>query len=392
MKEFLHSFRNWINEDSRSSIMGNLGMSDAVADEMLKLVQRASLEENAAFLLLKIFHLYEMWRLPHYLKNLSNREVKREVRTEIERLAKEGHLRDDVMGFWTAEMPLGSWGAVKRNDRSFIRSLRNAKTWDEAKAAAVNHMEEIEREKERAELQRVRDTIVLEYDDGWYWRKILDCDIQSNAKEMQHCSSKTGTIVSLRDPNHKPHVTMDWDEENGTILQAKGKQNAIPLHKYWPFIYHFVISMGVKYFSERGAAAVDGEAVDDALYDAVHANTDISKYSFYGFDSEDLLDLPSVRALGEEWEIVMGPDLDENDLMVTLAIEIPWPKEWENLDDAMRVRILQDKDGIFRQRIIKKITDVGSVDGIEVYSVDFFAPYSMKGPTFEADIFLSRVT
>lgn len=102
----------------------------------------------------------------------------------------------------------------------------------------VKSMEEVEQIFQ--ELQKDEPTdgkIVMKFSNGWYWTMLEHVEHSIEAKLMQHCATDgRGQLVSLRDPNNQPHVTMTWNRPKNTIYQIKGKQNKIPEEKYWPFI------------------------------------------------------------------------------------------------------------------------------------------------------------
>ncbi|HEU5118647.1 MAG TPA: hypothetical protein VFT74_18765 [Isosphaeraceae bacterium] len=80
---------------------------------------------------------------------------------------------------------------------------------------------------------------------GWNWVDLgTSCD-DAEAAEMQHCGTDSrGTLISLRDPQGNAHVTMSYD--GNTVHQIKGKQNTVPVRKYWPYIVQFFKQTGAK--------------------------------------------------------------------------------------------------------------------------------------------------
>jgi hypothetical protein len=102
--------------------------------------------------------------------------------------------------------------------------------------------------------QEGNDEIIIKFADGWVWvnNHSPTCSA-SERKAMQHCGNEYGhkeegdEIFSLREPvtignrtAWRPHLT--FVVNNGTIREAKGKQNAKPVDKYHPYIVELLKS------------------------------------------------------------------------------------------------------------------------------------------------------
>lgn len=85
-------------------------------------------------------------------------------------------------------------------------------------------------------------TPVMSFHDGYQWIELKSSHaLQYEGGQMQHCvggfsyseavAAGETRIFSLRDPQGKPHVTVEADSH---IRQVKGKQNAVPVAKYVP--------------------------------------------------------------------------------------------------------------------------------------------------------------
>jgi len=127
----------------------------------------------------------------------------------------------------------------------------------------------IEKKEEEKLAKETKRDALMAFPDGFYWTDLgTDCSTYEE-EEMQHCGADSrGNLVSLRDKNHKPHVTMTVDitgERTATtdttdyrgndlwgardsdspdwmapdVLQIKGKQNRPPDKKYWSYIVDF---------------------------------------------------------------------------------------------------------------------------------------------------------
>jgi hypothetical protein len=53
-------------------------------------------------------------------------------------------------------------------------------------------------------------------------------------------------VYSLRDPGNKPHATIELTGDGSEILEIKGKQNAVPVDKYKPYIREWIESIGLQ--------------------------------------------------------------------------------------------------------------------------------------------------
>jgi hypothetical protein len=85
---------------------------------------------------------------------------------------------------------------------------------------------------------------ILDMKDGWHWVKLKPEECGLEGKRMQHCGDVRYDGYSLRDPQGKPHVTVDVN--GNTIEQLKGKQNTEPPLKYWQFIKELIEYLGVE--------------------------------------------------------------------------------------------------------------------------------------------------
>lgn len=81
---------------------------------------------------------------------------------------------------------------------------------------------------------------IVDLPGGWRFVDLEGNSDAVEAAEMQHCGRDgRGTLVSLRDPQNNAHVTMTYNKDNNVVWQIKGKQNSIPVEKYWPAIRQF---------------------------------------------------------------------------------------------------------------------------------------------------------
>ncbi len=82
--------------------------------------------------------------------------------------------------------------------------------------------------------------VILDLGGGWRWVEVPEDECRDwEGHLMQHCGDPMGRMLSLRDPQGKPHVSLDYaDEERGPaeIVQIRGKQDTYPKPKYFPMI------------------------------------------------------------------------------------------------------------------------------------------------------------
>ena len=91
---------------------------------------------------------------------------------------------------------------------------------------------------------------IMTFDDGYYFINLETCNSQDEADAMGHCGkTNANTIVSLRDKNKRPHVTIAIDND-GTIHQIKGKGNTKPIDKYNRYIIEFIIKFASDFENE----------------------------------------------------------------------------------------------------------------------------------------------
>jgi uncharacterized protein YjbI with pentapeptide repeats len=91
--------------------------------------------------------------------------------------------------------------------------------------------------------------VVFEWNDDWTVQKLsTEPQLEVEGEVMQHCvgdyceqvEAGDMDILSLRDPQGKPHVTMEWSNDDHRWEQIQGKQNEVPVEKYHPHIKDFV--------------------------------------------------------------------------------------------------------------------------------------------------------
>ena len=95
--------------------------------------------------------------------------------------------------------------------------------------------------------------IFIEFDDGSYWIDLQTTYSRAEADAMGHCGNTNDgdTLLSYRDKDKSPHVTVAYDSKDGAIYQMKGRNNKKPVEKYHPFIYRLLVDPAInpKYFA-----------------------------------------------------------------------------------------------------------------------------------------------
>lgn len=128
--------------------------------------------------------------------------------------------------------------------------------------------------------------VVKKWPDGYTMVRLSPADCKVEGALMQHCVGKDATgyakrvqsenieLFSLRDPQNKPHVTIEVDARGavgrGTVEQVQGKQNKPPVEKYHPYIDEWLTERGnhtkhtLQYASPENLARVTEWALTEA--------------------------------------------------------------------------------------------------------------------------------
>jgi hypothetical protein len=88
-------------------------------------------------------------------------------------------------------------------------------------------------------------TILMTFDDGYYWIDLETNSCEDEANAMGHCGISNGTTLYSLRCNQKPVITAAIDEDVMNIVQMKGKQNKKPLDKYHKYIVELLCSPNV---------------------------------------------------------------------------------------------------------------------------------------------------
>jgi len=82
--------------------------------------------------------------------------------------------------------------------------------------------------------------VIFQWTDGWTVQHLTtQAQLDAEGEAMQHCvadyyspDDETTHIYSIRDPKGLPHVTIEWNADEGYMPQVKGKQNYEPKWEY----------------------------------------------------------------------------------------------------------------------------------------------------------------
>lgn len=87
--------------------------------------------------------------------------------------------------------------------------------------------------------------VIERYPDGYYWVDLETNRSYDEGKAMGHCGvdGRATTLISLRDEDGGPHVTVAYNSNTKTVGQVKGKNNTKPVSKYLKYVYDFLSKM-----------------------------------------------------------------------------------------------------------------------------------------------------
>jgi hypothetical protein len=164
---------------------------------------------------------------------------------------------------------------------------------------------------------------------GWTIRKITtsnDADYEGHL--MDHCVGSYSCnildgsvrVFSLRDPNNKPHVTMEVSPGSWTFKQIYGKSNSEPKSKYKKILKEWIQTLtnpSIKSYTEYDDyhdAPVDADDVPEWLHSAIFKNEEYGVVDYVSdFKFED--------AYRESYSALLDGYGDDNDV-----IEIEYDK------------------------------------------------------------------
>lgn len=148
-----------------------------------------------------------------------------------------------------------------------------------AEQRSVKWHQEMQRRAPATPVEEDGAQIIKTYTDGYTWRRVVGraaMDREGNA--MGHCVGRLSyyqmviraktEIVSLRDQQNEPHVTIEIGRGGTTIHQIKGKANKDVLPKYLPYVEDFLKSRSWEKINFDGAPSLREVITNWVLFNA----------------------------------------------------------------------------------------------------------------------------
>jgi hypothetical protein len=96
------------------------------------------------------------------------------------------------------------------------------------------------RDFDEAQDSEERGEVMMTFPNGFYWVDLAKHRCDYEARKMGHCGEDfSGHLMSLRDKNKNPHITLTLSSEG--IVQAKGKRNTAPVKKYHKYVAELIV-------------------------------------------------------------------------------------------------------------------------------------------------------
>jgi len=101
-----------------------------------------------------------------------------------------------------------------------------------------------------ADLGKAGGGIVHDFGNGWTIRKLTTAEeAEAEGDTMGHCVGSYGSIIesghtevfSLRDPENKPHATIELNPSTGKVRQIQGKGNKEPIPEYQEMVGNWLL-------------------------------------------------------------------------------------------------------------------------------------------------------
>ena len=222
---------------------------DDVVTEIFNILQTERLNLKSLLKLRKLVVSYANKFLPKYRV-----EVPEEKKQEIFSIVEE--LIGSFLAQITEQDIFSDLNYLISQDYRFFTSMFEKQDFsylDEIKEKANIALEELEKEVQKLPVENMPE--------GYFWYDIGKSRCSVEAKRMGHCGSDDeGTLYSLRHKTENElisdsHITVSFDEEQGNILQIKGKGNSAPLQKYWPMIAELLLFLDAQVNLEIGKHA-----------------------------------------------------------------------------------------------------------------------------------------
>lgn len=176
---------------------------------------------------------------------------------------------------------------------TFVEAERKAREWHDELQTAGGDIDFVE---------PIENTVINEYPENdnevkYYWVFIPKgfCDIES--ARMGHCGrTGAGSLISLR--SIRPytegttitdsHVTIAYNKEEGLFYQSKGKRNAKPSEKYFPYIFDLIKMMASGQVTEK-FKLTQKEKIKELQVQKIELEKEVNKLQKY-FESREAIE------------------------------------------------------------------------------------------------------
>lgn len=222
--------------------------------------------------------------------------------------------------------------------------------------------------------------VLIEFDDDFYWIDLQTKSSRAEADAMGHCGTtqEGDTLLSLRDKNKSPHVTVAYDND-GVIYQMKGRNNKKPIEKYYPYIYRLLVDPDLKpkYFGYEYKKSEDFNLSDfdkktfnkvfqynpNLIYKSLSYDIEL----FKGIVKKNYLDKDDIKKVLFNSDIsielffaLIDEDIFEDIELKTIFNDIN-SEPINKLTDAVVLKLF-DKNIITREQLCEKFSELKIID------------------------------
>lgn len=197
--------------------------------------------------------------LEEYLKNGKTSNGRFDILTKNYIKSLQNHYKDDITKvLHYVNSPLHD-NKPNINKLSLEDALKTSEKWHDEIEHTIGK-----------EIENETGTVIMKFDDGYYWIDLETTTCEDEAEAMGHCGNTNAgtTILSLRDKKKRPHVTIAYNENEDKFTQIKGKGNNKPIPEYHKYIVDLIIYLDVKMFKSEYDRKTDftPEDLSEELY------------------------------------------------------------------------------------------------------------------------------
>lgn len=174
---------------------------------------------------------------------------------------------------------------------------------------------------------------LVQYDNGFYWAEIPENYSAEECNRMGHCgrTSRGDMLFSLRSdvPYGKghtlndSHLTVAYNTQEGIIYQSKGKKNAKPSPKYFPYFFDLIMRIpDFKGFGREYSSAEDIN-FDDFSNDQLIKLYNKYPEAFNSYKSQKILfDRGIIKEITAKSKILLSIKVDEIINYVAVSVNL----------------------------------------------------------------------